>query len=102
MELQADAQLYEAQKQSEAVKIAADAEAYRLKVEAEATAEQTRVVALAISNDGKPAVDYDVLKRQVEAIKSLAASDNSKLLVVPTDVTKTLGSIASLQEVLKS
>ncbi len=102
VELQADAQLYEAQKQSEAVKIAADAEAYRLKVEAEATAEQTRVVALAISNDGKPAVDYDVLKRQVEAIKSLAASDNSKLLVVPTDVTKTLGSIASLQEVLKS
>ena len=96
-----EAQLYEAQKQAEAVKVAADAEAYRLKVEAEATAEQTRVIAEAISNEGKPAVDYDVLKRQVDAIASLASSDNSKILVVPTDVTKTLGSIATLQEILK-
>lgn len=101
VELQAEAQLYEAQKQAEAVKVAAEAEAYRLKVEAEATAEQTKVIAEAISNEGKPAVDYDVLKRQVDAIASLASSDNSKILVVPTDVTKTLGSIASLQEILK-
>lgn len=101
VELQAEAQLYEAQKQAEAVKVAAEAEAYRLKVEAEATAEQTRVIAEAISNEGKPAVDYDVLKRQVDAIASLASSDNSKILVVPTDVTKTLGSIATLQEILK-
>lgn len=102
VELQAEAQLYEAEKQAEAVKVAADAEAYRLKVEAEATAEQTKVIAEAISNEGKPAVDYDVLKRQVDAIASLAASDNSKIIVVPTDVTKTLGSISSLQEILKS
>ena len=102
VELQAEAQFYEAQKQAEAVKVAADAEAYRLKIEAEATAEQTKLIAEAISNDGKPAVDYDVLKRQVDAIASLASSDNSKILVVPTDVTKTLGSISSLQEILKS
>ncbi|MAV75647.1 MAG: paraslipin [Cellvibrionales bacterium] len=102
VELQAEAQLYEAQKQAEAVMVAADAEAYRLKIEAEATAEQTKLIAEAISNDGKPAVDYDVLKRQVDAIASLASSDNSKILVVPTDVTKTLGSISSLQEILKS
>ncbi len=102
VELQAEAQLYEAQKQAEAVMVAADAEAYRLKIEAEATAQQTKLIAEAISNDGKPAVDYDVLKRQVDAIASLASSDNSKILVVPTDVTKTLGSISSLQEILKS
>lgn len=102
VELQAEAQLYEAQKQAEAVMVAADAEAYRLRIEAEATAEQTKLIAEAISNDGKPAVDYDVLKRQVDAIASLASSDNSKILVVPTDVTKTLGSISSFQEILKS
>lgn len=102
VELQAEAQLYEAQKQAEAVMVSADAEAYRLKVEAEATAQQTKLIAEAISNDGKPAVDYDVLKRQVDAIASLASSDNSKILVIPTDVTKTLGSISSLQEILKS
>jgi len=102
VELQAEAQLYEAQKQAEAVMVAADAEAYRLRIEAEATAEQTKLIAEAISNDGKPAVDYDVLKRQVDAIASLASSDNSKILVVPTNVTKTLGSISSLQEILKS
>ena len=93
VELAADAELYDAQKRAEAVKVQADAEAYAIEKRAKATAEQTRIIAEAINNQGKAAVDYDVLIKQVEAIGRLAAADNSKTLVVPSDVTRVLGGL---------
>ena len=102
VQLEADAQLYAAQQQAEAVKVTADANAYATIKTADAAAEQTKVIAQAIAQDGKPAIDYDILKRQIEAIGVLAASDNTKTIVLPTDVTKTIGSLAGLQELLKS
>ena len=101
VQLEADAQLYQASKQAEAVRVTADAEAYAVVKKAEADAEQTRMIAEAISNNGQPAIDFEILKRQVDAIAKLAASDNTKTIVLPTDVTKTVGGLASLQEVLK-
>ena len=101
VELQADGELYEAQKNAEAIKLTADAEAYAVMKKAEADAEQTRVIAEAISQDGQPAVDFEILKRQVEAIGLLAASDNTKTIVLPSDVTKTIGGLAGLQEALR-
>lgn len=98
VELAADAQLYEAQKQAEAVRIQADAEAYSVRVKAEADAEQTRVVAAAIADNGQPAIDFEILKRQVDAISELAGSDNSKTLILPTDVTRTIGSLSALTD----
>ena len=100
VELQADGELYEAQKNAEAIKLTADAEAYAVIKKAEADAEQTRVIAEAISQDGQPAIDFEVLKRQVEAIGLLASSDNTKTIVLPSDVTKTIGGLAGLQEAL--
>mgnify|MGYP001281384186 CR=1 FL=1 len=102
VQLEADAQLYEATKVAEAIRLTADADAYAVIKKAEADAEQTRVIAEAISNNGQPAVDFEILKRQVDAIGTLAASDNAKTIVLPTDVTKTVGGLASLQEVLRS
>lgn len=102
VQLEADAQLYEATREAEAVRLTADAEAYAVIKKAEADAEQTRVIAEAIANNGQPAVDFEILKRQVDAIARLAASDNTKTIVLPTDVTKTVGGLASLQEVLRS
>ena len=67
---------------------------------AEADAEQTKVIAEAISNNGQPAIDFEILKRQVEAIGNLASSDNAKTIVLPTDVTKTVGGLATLQDAL--
>ena len=93
IELEADAQLYQAEKEAEAVKVQADAEAYAVKVKAQADAEQTRLVAEAIAENGQPAIDFEVLKRQVKAIGELASSSNTKTIVVPSDVTKTLGSL---------
>ena len=98
--LEADAQLYEATKQAEAIKLTADAEAYAVVKKAEADAEQTKVIADAISNNGQPAIDFEILKRQVEAIGNLASSNNAKTIVLPTDVTKTVGGLATLQDAL--
>jgi regulator of protease activity HflC (stomatin/prohibitin superfamily) len=102
VQLEADAQLYEATKAAEAIRLTADADAYAVIKKAEADAEQTRMIAEAISNNGQPAVDFEILKRQVDAIGMLAASGNAKTIVLPTDVTKTVGGLASLQEVLRS
>ena len=93
IELAADAKLYEAQKSAEAVRIEADAEAYAVKVKAEADAEQTRLLAKAISGNGQPAIDFEVMKRQVDAISALASSPSAKTIILPTDVTSSLGSL---------
>ena len=93
VELKADAELYEAQKQAEAVKVQADADAYAVKVKAEADAEQTRLIAEAIKNDGQPAINYEIMKRQVEGLAEVASSNQTKTLVVPTDITKALGTL---------
>lgn len=101
VELQADGELYEAQKHADAIRLTADAEAYAVIKKAEADAEQTRVIAEAISQDGQPAIDFEILKRQVEAIGLLASSNNAKTIVLPSDVTKTIGGLAGLQEALR-
>jgi len=98
VELEADAQLYEATKKAEAIRLTADADAYAVIKKAEADAEQTRVVAEAIANEGQPAVDFEILKRQVDAIGRMAASENTKTIVLPSDVTKTIGGLSALGE----
>ena len=93
VELKADAELYEAQKQAEAVKVQADADASAVKIKAEADAEQTRLIAEAIKNDGQPAINYEIMKRQVDGLAEVASSNQTKTLVVPTDITKALGTL---------
>lgn len=99
-ELAADAQLYEAEKQAEAVRITADAEAYAIKVKAEADAEQIRLVSGAIQQGGEGAVNFELAKRQVEGLSALGSSDQTKTLVIPTDITKSFGSLEALMSVL--
>ena len=102
IELKADAELYEAEKQAEAVKVTADAEAYAVKIKAEADAEQTRLVASAIKEDGQPAIDFEIMKRQVDGITLLASSNQTKTLIVPSDVTKALGTLEVLMDNIKN
>ena len=96
VELKADAELDEAEKQAEAVKVTADADAYAVKIKADADAEQTRLISDAIKQDGQPAIDFEIMKRQVDGLTKLASSNQSKTLIVPTDVTKTLGTLEVL------
>ena len=93
VELKADAELYEAEKQADAVKVQADADAYAVKVKAAADAEQTSVIAEAINNNGQAAINYEIMKRQVEGLAEVASSNQTKTLVVPTDITKALGTL---------
>jgi regulator of protease activity HflC (stomatin/prohibitin superfamily) len=101
VELAADARLYEAQKEAEAVRVAAEAEAYAIEIKAKADAEQTRLLAAAIAEQGQPAVDFEIMKRQVEAIAQLAASESTKSIILPTNVTGVLGSLTALADTLR-
>jgi regulator of protease activity HflC (stomatin/prohibitin superfamily) len=90
-QLKADGELYTAQKQAEARRVLADADAYA-----------TTTVGKAIQTNGQPAVDFEIMKQQIVSISQLAGSPNTKLVVIPTDITKTLGSLSVLVETLKS
>lgn len=102
VELSADAELYSAQKQAEAVRVAADAEAYAIKVKAAATAEQTRMISEAINNGGQSAINFDILQKQVVALSQVASSSNSKTVIMPTDITKAIGSLELLVQTVAS
>ena len=101
VELSADAKLYEAQKAAEAIQITADADAYAIKIKAEADAEQTRVVAAAIADNGQPAIDFEILKRQVDALGTVASSSNTKTLIMPTEISGVLGALSVIVENIK-
>lgn len=98
VELAAEAKLYEAQKEADAVRVKAEADAYAIEIEANANAKQTRLVAAAIAENGQPAINFEIMKRQVDALGQIASSPNAKTVVVPTDVTAVIG---SLETVLK-
>ena len=100
VELAAEAKLYEAQKQAEALRVTADASAYAVEVKAKADAEQTRLVAAAIANNGQPAVNFEIMKRQVEALGEVASADNSKTIIMPTNIANAIGSLQVLVDTL--
>lgn len=85
VELEADAILYKAQKEAEAKKITADADAYAIQTQGEA-----------IQNNGQAAVSFEILKKQVQAISEVAKSENSKTVILPTDITKVLGTFETI------
>ena len=80
------------------MRITADADAYAVEVKAKADAEQTRVIAAAIADNGQPAVNFEILKRQVEAMGKVASSDNSKTIIMPTEIASVIGSLRVLAE----
>ena len=98
IQLKADAELYQAQKEADAVKLEADAQAYAIEVKAKADAKQTELLAKAIAEKGKPAIDFEIAKRQVDAIVKLTASDNTKTLILPSEISGIFGAAASFLE----
>lgn len=96
VELAADAKLYEAQKEADAIRVRAEADAYSIEIEAKANAEQTRQIAAAIADNGQPAINFEIMKRQVDAMAQVASADNSKTVIMPTDITTAIGSLQVL------
>ena len=102
IELQAEAELYRAQKEAEAIRVKADADAYAVEKNAGAEAKQTELLADAIGRtNGELAVDFEVRKIQAEAITSRGTSDNTKTLILPTNVTSALGAVEVLADTIK-
>jgi regulator of protease activity HflC (stomatin/prohibitin superfamily) len=92
IELKAEAELFRAQK---------DADAYAIKVKAEADAEQTTLLATAISKNGMPAIEFEISRRQVEASSELASSSNSKTLILPSNITEAIGGLTTILKTIK-
>ncbi len=91
VELQAEADLNRVKKEAEGKRVTADADAYAITKQGEA-----------IANNGQSAVSFEILKKQVEAISQVAKSENSKTIILPTDITKVLGSFETVLETIKN
>ena len=101
IQLNADALFYQAQKEADAIRVKAEAEAFAIRQKAEAQSDQTRMIAAAIKDDGQPAINFEILSQQVQAISELAKSGNSKTMIMPSDITKVLGSLELISDVFK-
>ena len=98
VQLRADAKLYGAQREAEAIRITAEAEAFAVEKKAEADARQTNLLAAAIADNGQPAANFEIQKRQVEAVRQLGSSASAKVIVVPSNVVGALGALETLTQ----
>ena len=69
---------------------------------AQAAAEATRMVSEAISRGDVNAINYFVAQKYVEAFGKLAASPQTKTVIVPADMASLVGSIAGIGELVRS
>ena len=76
------------------------AEARERTAQAEAVATET--VSRAIAQGDIKAIQYFVAQKYIEAIAQLAASDNSKTIMMPLEASSMIGSVAGISELLKS
>jgi len=85
VELRSDGELYAAQKLAEARRISADADAYA-----------TETVAAAIAKNGASAIEFEIRKRQVEAMTKLGSGEGTRTVVLPTELADAFGSVKKL------
>ena len=100
IELKAEAELFKSEKEADAVRILAEADAFAVVTKAKADANQTKLLAEAIAKNGQPAIEFEIAKRQVEAIGALGTSDNSKTVILPSEATAALGTLSAFLAVL--
>lgn len=93
-----EAQIREAEGAREAAFL--DAEARERGAEAEANA--TRMVSEAIAKGDIQAINYFVATKYTEALRDIAASPNSKTVMIPLEATGLLGSIAGIADIAKA
>ncbi len=84
-ELTADAELYTAQKEAEARIVRANAEA-----------DATRTVSAAIAEAGDHPIRLELINSQIKAMEKIGASESSKTVLIPSDITGTLAGLSSL------
>ena len=70
--------------------------------EAQAEAKATHMVSQAISSGNPQAINYFVAQKYVDALGQLAASENSKVVLMPLEASSVIGSIEGIREVVDS
>ena len=105
-EREAAIKVAEGQKQSEILKAEGELEAAKREAEArerlaEAEARATHMVSKAIKDGDPQAINYFVAQKYVDALASLAASDNNKVMMIPLEASSVIGSIAGIAEIAK-
>jgi regulator of protease activity HflC (stomatin/prohibitin superfamily) len=91
------AQILEAEGERQAAFL--EAEARERAAEAEAKA--TMMVSQAISKGDIQAVNYFVAQKYVQALGDIAASNNTKLVMMPLESSQVIGSIAGIGDIVK-
>ena len=95
---QREAQIREAEGAREAAFL--DAEARERAAEAEANA--TRMVSEAIAKGDIQAINYFVATKYTEALRDVAASPNSKTVMIPLEAAGLIGSVAGIADIAKA
>lgn len=85
VELNAEAELYEKRQQAEA-----------LTVMATATANANKQIAESIGENGEFALNFQIAKLQIDALTKIADSPNTKVVMLPTDATKSFAGAAAI------
>lgn len=70
--------------------------------EAAAEAKATQFVSDAIGAGNSQAINYFIAQKYVDALGKLASSHNSKVIMMPLEATQIIGSLAGIQELIKS
>ena len=93
-----EAQIREAEGRREAAFLDAEARERSARAEAEAT----RMVSEAIASGSVHAVNYFVAQEYTKALRDVAASPNSKTVMIPLEAAGLLGSIAGIADIAKA
>lgn len=100
--LRAEGEKQSAILEAEGRKEAAFRDAEAREREAEAEAKATAMVSTAIADGNVQAINYFVAQRYVDAFEKLAISPQQKLVIVPTEMSGLVGSLAGVGEIAKS
>lgn len=103
----ADILTAEGEKQAQILKAEGQRQAAFLEAEArerqaEAEAKATQVVSAAISAGNVQAVNYFVAQKYVDALGRLAASNNSKIVLMPLEASQVIGAVGGIGEIVKA
>lgn len=97
----ADAHLYKETKEAEAQLISDAKKAEGIKLLTDAQEDNIRRIAAAMADaDGQRAANYILALEQTKAMGQLSASDNAKLVMLPTDAVQGMGSMAGAASLL--
>ena len=87
--------------EAEARKEAAFRDAEAREREAEAEAKATHMVSQAIAKGDVNAINYFVAQKYMEALTSIGAADNQKVIFMPMEASNVIGSLGGIAELAK-